>query len=77
MKTVIVRRRRRKEEEEEDGGKTHSGFFSPSWMGDRAPEREVRFWSGVLPGDAPELVSSGEQLPSWKSSLWRLLMVVG
>lgn len=63
--------------EGEDGGITHSGFFSPSWMGDRGPERELRFWSEVLTEVKPEPGSSGEQLPSWKSSLWRLLIVVG
>lgn len=61
----------------ENVGITHSGFFSPSWMGSRGPEREVRFWSEVLTKFEIEPGSSGEQLPSRKSSLWRSLIVVG
>lgn len=61
----------------DDGEITHRGCFSPSWIGDRGPERELRFCSDVLTEAEAELGSSGEQLPSWKSSLWRPLIVVG
>lgn len=52
---------------------THRAVFTPSWMGDRGPLRELRFESEVFTGTE----SSGEQLPSWKYSLWRPLIVVG
>lgn len=46
-------------------------------MGDSGPERQLRFWSEDLNEAEAEPGSSGEQLPSRRSSLWRPLMVVG
>lgn len=46
-------------------------------MGDRGPDRGLRFWSGVLTEGEELPGSSGEQLPSWNSSLCRPRIVVG